>query len=244
MDTAQRLRAAIGAVLVLISLFILRAFQLSEPDLFWVALMGCGVIIFAVGSKWVLENVRRFSDYRDMWPVFCAAMVIAWLIHAVQLENYASNSALGAFFGTLTVYSTFFLLRLSNVPVMVSGDVLSFGSPSLVPAIEVTPLCGGFLSFLMFIGAFSIVTVDVGRSLGVRRLSLLLLSGAAVTFAATILRVYIVILVGFHWGMDALSTTHEYLGYILFLTVACGFWYAALTWNKRISTQTNLIKTR
>jgi len=235
MGSVLRLRAVVGSIFVLISLVVLRFFQLSEPDLFWIALMGCGVVIFAVGSKWVLDDVRLFSDYRDMWPVFCAAMAIAWLIHAVQLENYASSSALGEFFGTLTVYSTVFLLRLSNVPVVVSGDVLSFGSPSLVGAIQVTPLCGGFLSFLMFIAAFSIVTLDVGRTLGFLRLSLLLLSGAAVTFAATVLRVYVVILVGFRWGMDALSTTHLYLGYVLFLTVACGFWYFALTWSKHLS---------
>lgn len=63
------------------------------------------------------------------------------------------------------------------MPVTVTGDVLSFGSPSLVGAVEVTPLFGGFLSVLRFIAAFSFVTLDVGRSLGLWRLRLLLLGG-------------------------------------------------------------------
>ena len=49
-----------------------------------------------------------------------------------------------------------------------------------------------------------------------------------------------VILVGFRWGLDALYLAHTYLGYALFLAVACGFWYAALTWNKRLSSATKL----
>jgi exosortase/archaeosortase family protein len=235
MEVRARVRVVAGSILILISLVILRYFQLSGPDLFWIVVMGCGVVVFAVGSRWVLYDLRFFSGYRDMWPVLCAAMVVAWLIHAVQLESYASSSPLGVFFGTVNVFVTVALLHLTNIPVTVSGDILSFGPPSMIGGVEVTPLCGGFLSFLMFIAAFSFVTVDIGRSLGVLRLAFLLLTGVGVTFAATILRVYVVILVGFRWGLNALYLAHTYLGYAIFLTVACGFWYAALTWNKHLS---------
>jgi len=231
------MRVFVGSILILISLVILRYFQLAGADVFWIVVMGCGVGLFVVGSRWVLYGVKFFSGYRDMWPVLCAAMAVAWLIHAVQLESYASSSPLGAFFGAVNVIITVALLRLTNIPVTVSGDVLSFGPPSMIGGVEVTPLCGGFLSFLMFIAAFSFVTVDVGRSLGVPRLAFLLLVGSGVTFAATILRVYVVILVGFRWGLDALYVAHTYLGYALFLSVACGFWYAALAWNKQLSSR-------
>ena len=240
MEFGSKVTVFFGSILILISLVILRYFQLSDADAFWIVVMGCGVVLFAVGSRWVLYGARFFSGYRDMWPVLCVAMVVAWLIHAVQLETYASSSPLGGAFGTLNVIVTVALLRLSNIPVTVSGDILSFGPPSMIGGVEVTPLCGGFLSFLMFIAAFSFVTLDVGKSLGVSRLTFLLLTGVGVTFAATILRVYVVILVGFRWGLDALYLAHTYLGYALFLAVACGFWYAALTWNKRLSTSTKL----
>ena len=193
--------------------------------------------MFVIGSRWVLEGVPRLVDYKGMWPVFCAAMVIAWLIHAGQLESYVAGSWLGRFFGGVTVYVTVALLHLTKVPVVVSGDVLSFGPPSLVGAVQVTPLCGGFLSVLMFIAAFSFVTLDVGRALGLVRLIPLLLSGMTMTIVASVLRVYVVTLAGFYWGWNALTLVHTYLGYALFLTVASLFWYVSLTWSKRRLTQ-------
>jgi exosortase/archaeosortase family protein len=170
-----------------------------------------------------------------MWPVFSAAIAIAWLIHAAQLESLAAGSWLGAFFGIITVHVTVALLHLSNLHVAVSGDVLSFSPPSLIGAVQVTPLCGGFLSVLMFMAAFGLVTVDVGRSLGVWRLALLLASGTVMTVVAAILRVFVVVLVGFYWGWDALTLAHTYLGYVLFLSVASIFWYLSLRWSKHLT---------
>jgi len=231
----MRWKAILGATLVGVSLVLLRFFQLSDASLFWIILMGGGVLIFAVGSKWVLDGVQRLAEFQDMWPVFSAAMGVAWLIHAIQIENYASSSALGKMFGVMTVDATIALLHASNIPVTASGDILSFGPPSLIGAVEVTPLCGGFLSVLMFIVAFSFVTFEVGKSLGLTRLTLLLVGGLAVTLMAAILRVYVVTLVGFYWGFDALEQAHTYLGYILFLSVASVFWYISLTWGKRLA---------
>jgi len=231
----MRWRVILGAALVALSLVMLRFFQLSDASLLWIGLMGGGVLIFALGSKWVLDGVQRLAEFREMWPVFSAAMGVAWLIHAVQIENYASSSVLGKMFGVMTVDATVALLHLSNVPVTASGDILAFGPPSLIGAVEVTPLCGGFLSVLMFIVAFNFVTFEVGKSLGITRLTFLLISGLVVTLMAAILRVFVVTLVGFYWGFDALELAHTYLGYALFLSVASAFWYIALTWNKRLA---------
>ena len=229
-----KLRTVVGLFFVVVSLGLLRFFQLSDASLFWIVLMGFGVVMFVIGSKWLLDGVGLFQDYRGMWPVFGVAMTIAWLIHAAQVETFAANSWLGEFFGNVTVHVTLVLLRVSHIPVTATGSMLSFGAPSLVGAVEVTPLCGGFLSVLMFIAAFSFVTVDVGRSLGVWRLSLLLLGGVSITIVATLLRVYVVTLVGFYWGWDALNFAHTYLGYILFLSVASLFWYSSLEWSKHL----------
>jgi len=201
-------------------------------------------LIFAVGSHLVIYHARFFSAYRNMWPVLCAAMVVAWLIHAVELESYASNSPLGALFGAWNIHATVTLLHWVNIPVSVSGDVLSFGLPSLIGSVEVTPLCGGFLSLLMFIAAFSFVALDVGKHLGVLRLGFLLVAGGVITFFATILRVFIVILVGFHWGMEALQMAHMYLGYALFLIVVCVFWYASLKWSNIKTSAHSAIKSK
>jgi len=200
--------------------------------------MGFGVAIFAVGSRWVIYGFKMLSGYRDMWPILCVAIVLAWLLHGTGLEDYLANTPVGPFFSALTVYATVLLLHVSNIPVSVTGETLSFGPPSLIGGVQVTPLCAGFLSLLMFIAAFSFVILDVGRELGVARLTFLLLTGAIVTFAASILRVFIVIIVGIYYGLDALSEVHTFLGYVVFLTVICLFWYASLSWSNSIKTST------
>jgi len=195
--------------------------------------MGIGVVCFAIGLKWLLEDVRFLSEFKDMWPVFSAVMVIAWLIHASQLENYAAGSLLGELLGKFTVYETLGLLHLSRVPVNVTGDVLLFGPPSLVDAVHVTPLCGGFLSVVLFIAAFNFVALEVGKPLGWWRLVLLFVVGITVTIATAVMRLFVVILIGFYWGLDALSTAHAYLGYAMFLSVMVVFWYVSLRWSRR-----------
>jgi hypothetical protein len=56
---------------------------------------------------------------------------------------------------------------------------------------------------------------------------------------AAILRVFVVTLVGFYLGFDALTLAHTYLGYALFLSVASVFWYVSLTWSKRLTMSGN-----
>jgi exosortase/archaeosortase family protein len=225
----------LGSVLVAVSLVLLRLYQVSHANVFWIILMGGGVVLFAIGSKWVLHGVRLLRDYDGVWPIFCVAMVIAWLIHAVQLENYVADSALGSGFARMTIYVTTCLLRFSHVHLTTDGNVLSLGPPFLMPAIRVTALCGGFLSVLMFVAAFSFVTIDIGRSLGFWRLTALVASGIAVTLLVSLLRLYVVLMAGFYWGWSALIIAHTYVGYVLFLSVTSVFWYASLEWNKHLS---------
>jgi exosortase/archaeosortase family protein len=230
-----RLRVAIGSVFVAISLLLLRFFQLSEANLFWIALMGFGVVLFIVGLKWLLDSVTFLQAYRDMWPIFSLGMVIAWLIHAARVEDLVAASWLGQLFGTLTVSVSTMLLRVCGANVMPEGNTLFFGSPSLISAVQVTPLCGGFLSVLMFIAAFAFILIDVGRTLGSWRLILLFLLGMTVTLIAALLRVFVVTLAGFYWGFETMMLAHTYVGYVLFLIVVCGFWYVSIEWSKRLT---------
>jgi exosortase/archaeosortase family protein len=195
--------------------------------------MPAAVLIFALGSKWVLQNVRILQAYRELWPVFSVAMAVAWLIHLGQFEEFATNTWLGADFGVATIEVNAFLLRISGINAQVQGQVLRMPPPSMVPAVGVTPLCGGFLSFLMFTVAFGIVLFDVGRQLGKVRLLGVFVLGAVATMIISILRVYIVLVLGFYWGFNVMMTAHTYLGYALFLAFISLFWYFTLRWSKR-----------
>jgi len=230
----MKLRGPVGASLVAVSLVILRYFMLAEMSLFWVVWILMGAASLVVGSKWVLEHVTILRPYRDMWPVFCLGNMFAWLIHAGQIDQTLADSGIGSAFAHLTLLDSTLLLKLSGVPVAVDGQIVSMGSMSKVGPVAVTGLCSGFLSFVMFTAAFSLVSFDVGKTLGARRLSALFVLGVAGTFFISSLRVYLVLVLGYYWGWSILETARLYLGYVLFLCLISAFWYFTLEWSRRL----------
>jgi hypothetical protein len=231
-------KAIVGFALVVVSLVILRYFMLAQMDMTWIALIGVGVTSFALGSRLLVENVPLLHPYKDMWAVFCIVNVFAWLIHAGQVDEVLANSSVGSAFAALTVANTAGLLRLSGVPVTSTGEILYMGPQSQIGAVAVTGLCSGFLSFMMFVVAFSLVLVDVGKTLGGRRLFFLLLVGVSGTFFISSMLVYLVLVLGYYFGSVAMDTAHLYLGYVLFLCLIVCFWYATLEWSRRLRLRT------
>jgi exosortase/archaeosortase family protein len=205
-----------------------------------VLLVLVGVLSFVAGSRWLLNNVPFLMPYRDLWPILCVLDVFAWLIHGSQVDVLITGSWVGAEFASVTLLTSSVLLGFSSIPVVVAGEVISMGSMSKVGAIAVTPLCSGFLSFVMFTLAFSIVLFDVGWSMGWWRLASLFLVGFVSTFIISTLRVYLVLVLGYYWGWDALNAAHLYLGYVLFLCLISAFWYCTFEWRKRLSLRSTL----
>jgi len=227
-----------GLALVSASLTILRYFMLAPMDTGWVALIILGVSSFIVGSRLLVDNVSLLHPYRDMWAVFCVGNIFAWLIHAGQFDEVLANSSVGSAFASLTAANTAGLLKLSGVPVTSNGEFLYFGPPSQIGVIAVTGLCSGFLSFVIFVAAFTLVLFDVGKTLGARRLLFLLVLGVSGTFFISSIRVYLVLVLGYYFGMGLMETAHLYLGYVLFLILIVCFWYGTLEWSRRLRVQT------
>jgi exosortase/archaeosortase family protein len=233
-DAFKAVKGVIGLVLVVLSLVILRYFMLAQMDLGWITLIAVGVVSFSLGSRLLVDNVTLLRPYRDMWAVFSVVNVFAWLIHAGQVDELLANSSVGSAFASLTIAYTGGLLKLSGVPVTATGEVLYLGPQSRIGAVAVTGLCSGFLSFAMFLFAFSLVLVDTGKTLGPKRLIFLLAIGASGTFLISSLRVYLVLVVGYYFGLTAMATAHQYLGYVMFLCLCVCFWYATLEWSRRL----------
>jgi exosortase/archaeosortase family protein len=227
-------KAIVGLALVALSLAILRYFMLAQMNMTWIALIAVGIASFAIGSRLLVDHVPLLHPYRDMWAVFCVVNIFAWLIHAGQVDEVMADSSVGSAFAALTVANTAGLLRLSGVPVTSSGEILYMGPQSQIGAVAVTGLCSGFLSFMMFVVAFSLVLFDVGKTLGGRRLFFLLLVGVSGTFFISSMRVYLVLVLGYYFGGGPMETAHLYLGYVMFLILIVCFWYATLEWSRRL----------
>jgi exosortase/archaeosortase family protein len=237
----------VGAVLVAVSLLVFRFTQVSALTITapaWVVLILLGVGGFVAGSWLLFEHVTVLRSLRDLWPIFCLMDIFAWLIHASQIDIALSESSLGGGFALFTLRYSSLLLTLSGLHPVVVGEAISMGPLSKVGEIAVTPLCSGFLSFLLFLAAFTVVLLDVGRVLGALRLGVVFGLGAVATFAISGLRVFLVLLAGYLWGWDALGAAHAYLGYVLFLALISGFWYLTLDWCKRIQARGSFTRVR
>jgi exosortase/archaeosortase family protein len=230
----DRGKGIVGLVLVAISLIILRYFMFAEMSNAWVGLIGVGIVSFVSGSKLLVNNARLLEPYKGMWAVFCVVNIFAWLIHAGQVDEVLASSSVGSAFASLTIAYTVGLLKLSDIPVTATGEILYLGPESQIGAMAVTGLCSGFLSFVMFLFAFSLVLVDTGKTLGPKRLIFLLAIGASGTFLISSLRVYLVLVVGYYLGSSAMTIAHLYLGYFMFLCLIVCFWYATFEWTRRL----------
>jgi exosortase/archaeosortase family protein len=233
--------ALTGAILVATSLLIFRLTQIWDQVLpwnlsgaGWVVLVVLGAGTFIVGSKWLFEHVIFLRSLRDLWPILCLMDIFAWLLHASQIDVEVTQSPLGVAFAAFTLRYSTLLLGLSGIHSNVSGEIISMGTGSGVGPIAVTPLCGGLLSFILFTVAFTVVLLDVGKTLGPQRLALLFGLGVVGTFVISGLRVFLVLVVGYYFGWGPLELAHEYLGYVLFLSLISVFWYLTLDWCRRI----------
>jgi len=229
----RRTKIVFGVFFIVGPLILLRFFQLAVVSFFWLMMMPVAVLSFTLGVKWVLQNVRMLRVYSELWPVFAVAMAIAWLVHAGQFEDLIANTWLGEAFGSLTAQITVLLLDVSGMKAVLHGQMLALPPQSRVSGVLITPLCGGLLSFIMFTFAFAIVLFDAGRGFGRAKLLGTFVLGAFATFMIGVLRVYIVLLLGYYMGFDVMMAAHNYLGYVLFLAFVMALWYLVLGSSKR-----------
>jgi archaeosortase C (PEF-CTERM variant) len=84
--------------------------------------------------------------------------------------------------------------------------------------------CSGAYSFAIFFSAFmAYVHIQYGKLN--RKLLLLLTAGLAGTYLANLLRVFLIALIGFYYGTDALILAHRNFGWIIFMVWVTLFWY-------------------
>ena len=231
--------AVTGSILVAASLILFRFTQISVSLLngtAWVVAVVIGTVSFIIGSKWLFENVARLRSLRELWSMLCLMDIFAWLIHASQIDVEVTQSTVGVAFAAFTLRYSTLLLSVVGIRSDVSGEVISMGPASGVGPIAVTPLCSGLLSFILFTAAFVVVLLDVGKTLGPRRLGMLFVLGVAATFMISGLRVFLVLILGYYYGWSLLEVAHAYLGYVLFLSLISAFWYLTLKWCRKIET--------
>ena len=81
-------------------------------------------------------------------------------------------------------------------------------------SVAITAACAGPVTMGVFLAIFALMMLDV--PLPPKKAVWLFLFGAAGTWLQSVIRLVIVMLVGYHWGKEALWTAHSWTIYVLF----------------------------
>ncbi len=100
--------------------------------------------------------------------------------------------------------------------------------------LEISAYCAGLYSFSIFISAF-FAFVLVFERMSRRMLTSVLLLGLFIAYLGNLIRMVVIGLVGYYWGLDALHWTHENVGWVIFLAWSSLFWWVILGYTSRHS---------
>ena len=130
------------------------------------------------------------------------------------------------------------LLRLSGVPAISQGTIISFLSKTGAPIyLQIGGDCTGIWSLGTFTIATIIVLVGFPQAIS-RRGGKYLLIGYLGTYFANILRIYVISLSGYFFGPSGvMEQVHIYIGWVVFTLWMVIFWYFFFTRFLKISFQ-------
>ena len=92
------------------------------------------------------------------------------------------------------------------------------------------PACAGLSESVIFLAAFGVMLIDIGRKASKKKLGVIFVLGTASIFLANMLRIAFLGYVAYAFGYDALETNHMYAGVIIFLSLIGLFWWLSLRW--------------
>jgi len=116
-------------------------------------------------------------------------------------------------------------VTLLGIPTTAYGEMITFTDINGHPNSLVISLgCSGIYSTMIFVSAFFGYVLTEYQRINFR-VGLLLVVGIVTAYVANILRMTIIVFVGYYYGMEALIWTHAHAGEIIFICWIALFWY-------------------
>jgi exosortase/archaeosortase family protein len=121
-----------------------------------------------------------------------------------------------------------FVLRVLGLAPSVAGQTISYATPRGPLSLEVGAACSGVQAMALFAGVLALFLL--AERPGGRRLALWSFIGLAGVYAANVLRLCVLALVGYQWGPAALVQAHAEAGWVFFVA-----WAVLFAWLARRS---------
>ncbi|MFH1788993.1 MAG: archaeosortase/exosortase family protein [Candidatus Altiarchaeota archaeon] len=184
----------------------------------WMTIMFGGMLIAYnfIPAKYATET--RFLT------IFLGLFFISLSLPLAVLSMKVSGSAGSHYTSAFIARPLATLLKLYGVKTSWVGNWVYYSGLKGVIRLGIGISCSGAYSFAIFFSAFT-AYVHVRYARLDKKIVFLLLAGLAGTYAANLLRVFMIALVGYYYGEAALISAHKNLGWIIFMAWVTLFWY-------------------
>jgi exosortase/archaeosortase family protein len=209
-------------------------FMTYHVDWLWLI----GVSSFAAGFYIAEPVVPVFKKFRMIVPLIIFVVLVEWIFYNSAITTAIYNSGYGSFFLATTTWLTIHVLNAVSIHASQSGDVIILSGASKVPSVSVVAACSGVESSLLFLAATGLIAVDMGRKVPKKKFAAAFCLGAVCIYLITMLRVPLVISVGYFYGLGLMEAFHDYAGMLIFLTAISVYWWLSLRWFSKDSVQT------
>ena len=189
-----------------------------------------GIALSSSGFYLVAPDTR-LRAYRRAIPFLGAAAMLEWAFISNGWINVVYDSPYGALLTDLTSRSSVLILNLGGIGAVRSGGLITLPVGSKVPQVTIVQACSGAETSLLFVGVFAMMLLDVGRTVPRRKVLAIFFIGALGTYLVNVVRVPLIIYLGYLYGYGAIEGfTHEFGGALFFLAFVAVFWWLSLRW--------------
>ncbi len=193
--------------------------------------------VFLIAYNYVPQDYHRERDFAFVFLFTLALLLLVpVLIERAAAGNPSSAVGISAYSEYLLAKPVDGMLRLSGVWSYTDGIEITFETlkpepPAFdpTPTVSIATSCSGVYSFAIFTSAF-IAFVATEFQEWDPRLKWFLALGFAAAYVANLIRMYIIVLMGHFYGMDALLWTHANAGWLIYMAWIALFWWLLFRW--------------
>jgi len=220
------LKTILGLSLIVLSFVIYAIFGATQK----VYLIPIGVISFGIGFHLSLSKIKSLQSIKKVLTFIVIAVLGIGIFSTAGWDQYMLNSTYATMLAKMQTTSTVFLLNLFSIHATQDGTDIIFPHDSKIPQINILPACGGLHFFVIFLAAFALMLIDLGRKASKKKLAIIFVIGATSIFFANLMRLALLSYIAYAFGYDALETNHLYAGFLIFLSLIGVLWWLSLRW--------------
>ncbi|MEM2900089.1 MAG: exosortase/archaeosortase family protein [Thermoplasmata archaeon] len=186
-----------------------------------VTLLGLVLLVY----HFIPKKYTREKNFMLTFLSLLCFIIILPIIGSFALTERSLGSSVEWYTSELLAKPLAEFVTLLGIPTTAYGEMITFTdinghTNSLVISLG----CSGIYSTMIFVSAFFGYVLTEYQRINFR-VAILLLVGIVTAYVANILRMTIIVLVGYYYGMQALIWTHAHAGEIIFICWIAFFWY-------------------